>query len=208
MSLSNIIILVVVLGLGILLIGFLIFVIKKQKKVALQSLIRDLNIVNEKYEIKPLSSKELPVNLEESNSQHKSDIYFCEKAVIGLYEHPNIIINDKNINITKSIKNNKLEIFYGYYIFKFKHPKLIPLNKIDVLITQRDIHLYHPLEPEKINLAEIKTLTFFWEKNPLIKSKTHYPAVSFNYKNKHYFLLFQTYNEALKFIMSINKLHK
>ncbi|MBE4704222.1 hypothetical protein [Spiroplasma platyhelix] len=200
MNVISIIVLTVILVLTICLVTFLLSLFQKHRKAVLNNFAKDLNHNYQNAQLKKIEIKELPVAIDEI----KEDIYFCNKAVIGNYDSPARVINEKNFNVSSLLEANKLETFYHYKIINLGTSKFVPLNKIDLLVTKSKVYLYHPLEPETITLNKIKNVTIFWEKNTLIQRKEFFPGVGFNCQKRSYFLLFQTYNEMLKFLTCLN----
>lgn len=200
MNLVIIIILVVILVLTLSLATLLIYLLQKHRRSVLNNFVKDLNSSYKKSHLNKISAKQLPVDVDEIND----DIYFTTKAVIGQYDNPSRVINEKNFNVTGLLADNKLEIYYHYKVVNLGKSKFVPLNKIDLLITKNRLYLYHPLEPETIMIKKIKDLTFFWEKNSLMQRKEFFPGIAFKYQKNSYFLLFQTYHEVLKFLGCIN----
>lgn len=200
MTIVSIIVLAAILVLTLCLITFLIWVLQKHRKRVMNDFAKDLNQTYKDSQLKKLDSKDLPVKVEEI----VEDIYFCNKAVIGQYDRSARVINEKNFNISSLLDSNQLEMFYHYKIINLGASKFVPLNKIDLLITKNKLYFHHPLEPETIALNKIKNVTVFWEKNALVQKKDFFPGVAFNYHKQSYFLLFQTYNEVLKFIACLN----
>lgn len=200
MNLIVIIILTVILVLVFCLVTLVVAMLQKHRKKMLDNFAQDLNDNYQHCQKKPLDLKQLSVTVEEI----KEDIYYCTRAVIGKYDNPNRVINNKNFNISALLRDNKFNVFYHYKIINLGSSKFHPLNKLDVLLTKTNIYLYHPLEPEIIAIDKIKDLTIFWEKNPLIQRKEFFPGLGFKYQKQSYFLLFQTYNELLKFICYLN----
>lgn len=203
MNIIVIIVLTVILILTFSLVTWLLVLLQKQRKNAFSNFASDLNSVAKNLRLSKIDSKHVPVKINEI----EEDIYFATKAVIGKYDNPERIINEKNTELTTLLKNYKLKVFYHYKLINLGSSKFLPLNKIDILLSKKNIYLYHPLEPETIAVDQIKDVTIFWEKNALIQRKDFFPGVGFSYQQQNYFLLFQTYNEVLKFLSYLNLVH-
>lgn len=200
MNLIAIIVLTVILVLTSFLVTFLLLLLQKHRKTVLNNFSKDLNNISKNWQVKKIEVKNLPIEVEEI----KEDVFFTNKAVIGKYDDFKRIINENNYQVSSLLVNNKINIFYHYKIINLGSPRFIPLNKIDVLVTKNKIYLYHPLEPESVLIKEIEKVTIFWEKNSLIQRKEFFPGIGFLCKGKSYFLLFQTYNEVLKFLTCLD----
>ncbi|MGL5268688.1 MAG: hypothetical protein ACRC8P_02845 [Spiroplasma sp.] len=200
MNIIVIIILTVILVLTFSLITFLLVLFQKHQKSVFNNFAKDLNRTYKTLQLKKIDAKQLPVKVDEI----EESIYFFIKAVIGKYDNPERVINDKNTDITILLRNSKLKIFYHYKIINLSSSKFLPLNKIDLLVTKKNIYLYHYLEPETIVIRKINNITIFWEKNTLLQRKDFFPGIGFIYEQQNYFLLFQTYNELLKFLACLS----
>ncbi|MDQ7982945.1 MAG: hypothetical protein REH79_01830 [Spiroplasma sp.] len=202
MNLAIIITLSVILVFLIFLVFLLLKLYQKNRKLTLANFTNDLNQRYNNFFLQPIAIKDLPMS--EEKLPTKSSIYYCNRALVGQYENPRKIINDKNYDVTSSLKNNKNKISYHYKIINFRRAKFIPLNTIELLLTKTKLYIYHPLDPESINLKQIKNLTIFWAQNRLLKTKDFFPGVGFQVNNQSYFLLFQTYQQLLKFLACLN----
>lgn len=199
MSLISIIVLALVFILTLCLVTFLMWLFAKQRRSAMNNFAKDLNQTTKKVQLQRIDPKELPVAIEEI----KADVYFCNKAVTGAYDNPARVLNEKNFNVSSLLQTNQ-ETFYHYNIINIGRSKFVPLNQIDLLLTKKYLYLHHPLEPETITLNQMKDITIFWEKNALMKNKEFFPGVAFRVKKQSYFLLFQNYQQVLKFLACIN----
>lgn len=82
----------------------------------------------------------------------------------------------------------------------------MPLNQIDLLISQNNLYFIDSFEPQIIPLVNVKSITFFWEKNNYIKNKQKYIGIEINFQNKRLFFLFNKYEEAISFVVHIIRL--
>lgn len=203
MNIIVIIVLTVILILTFNLVTLLLVLLQKHHKNAFTNFAADLNNITKNLRLNKIDSKHLPVKITEI----EKDIYFATKVVIGKYNNPERIINEKNTELTNLLKDYKLKVFYHYKLINLGNSKFLPLNKIDIFLSKRNINLYYPLERKVIAIDKIKDITIFWEKNVLIQRKDFFPGVRFNYQHQNYFLLFQTYNEVLKFISYLNLIY-
>lgn len=199
-NLIVIIILSVILVLTFFVITLLLFLFQKHRKLVLNNFTQDLNKNYQSVQIKKIANKDLL----KSFNELKEDIYFFNRAIFGKYEKPQKIINEKNWLINEGLKHSKIKIFYHYKLINLSPSKFVPLNKIDLILTRNKFYLYDPLEPKVIMITKIKDITIFWEKNRLMQQKEFFPGVGFKYQNQNYFLLFQSYNDVIKFLSYLN----
>jgi len=191
----------------IVLVVFLIISIidiqKKQQK-NIEKTTNDLSKAYLNLKLKTLNPKELPVKITEI----EDDIYFSDKVIWGTYENFNKI-KGKVIKLNYSyaianLKDNK-DVFLRYKLHDlfFSSSNFLPLNQMDLLVSQKNIYFFHPLDAQTVPIKEITNITFFWERNRLIKSKQKILGVEFSYNNKPYFLLFNDYDAAISFVAHI-----
>ncbi len=202
------IILIIIVCVAILIIlTTLILLIRKNKQKKILKITNDINNTYQNLKIKPLKTKELPVSVEEI----KEDIYYSGKVILGQYQHlakisgQNIILKTED----DATKNANKKIFLRYKVRDInfiKSSDFIPLNQIDLLISQKNIYFIDPFEPQIISLINVNNITFFWEKNNYIKNKQKYIGIEINFKNKPLFFLFNTYEEAISFVTHVMKL--
>lgn len=202
-----IILIIIICASLVIVLMTLILLIKKNKQKKILKITNDINHIYQKLKLEPIKTKELSVSIEEI----KEDIYYSGKAILGKYEHftkisgQNIVLKTEN-NMTKK---NKKKIFFRYKIRDInfiKSSDFIPLNQIDLLISQKNIYFIEPFEPQIVSLNNVSSITFFWEKNNYIKNKRKYIGVEINSKNKSLFFLFNTYEEAISFAGHVMKL--
>lgn len=176
-----IILIIVVCIIVLILFSTLIMLVKKNKQQKILKITNDMNKISSNLKLKKIKAKELPVSIEEI----KEDIYYSSKVILGKYENLNKISGQDillktNFNITK--KNNK-NIFLRYKIRDvnfIKSSSFIPLNQIDLLISENNLYFIDPFEPQIIPIADIINITFFWEKNNYIKNKQKYWTYEIN----------------------------
>lgn len=202
MNLIVIIILAIVLVLTLCLITLLLSLFHKHRKSVFNTFASDLNHSYRNSQLKTISPKDLPVAV-----ATKDVIYFYHQAVLGNYDRAERVINEKNFNVTSLLKAQQWETFYHYKIINLGACKFVPLNKIDLLLTKNNLYLHHPLTPITLKLNQIKDLTIFWEKNPLVQKKAFFPGVAFKHQTNSYFFLFQTYKEVVKFLTALNLIY-
>lgn len=199
------IILIIIVAITIIIILMtLIFFLKNNKQKKIIRITNDINNLYTKLALQKINTKELPV----ASEQIKEDIYYNGKVILGKYEHV-AKISGQNIflktaySITK--KNNK-NIFLRYKIRDInfiKSSDFIPLNQIDLLVSQNKLYFIDPFEPQTIALANIDNIIFFWEKNNYIKNKRKYIGIEISFQKQHLFFLFNTYEEAINFAAHI-----
>ncbi|WP_425381202.1 hypothetical protein [Spiroplasma endosymbiont of Polydrusus pterygomalis] len=202
------IILIIIVCVAILIIlTTLILLIRKNKQKKILKITNDINNTYQNLKIKPLKTKELPVSIAEI----KEDIYYSGKVILGQYQHL-AKISGQNIILKTTAdvaKNANKKIFLRYKVRDInfiKSSDFIPLNQIDLLISQKNIYFIDPFEPQIISLTNVNNITFFWEKNKYIKNKQKYIGIEINFKNKPLFFLFNTYEEAINFTTHVMKL--
>lgn len=185
----------------------LILLIRKNKQKKILKITNDINNTYQNLKIKQLKTKELPISIEEI----KEDIYYSGKVILGQYQHlakisgQNIILKTAD-DVAKNV-NKKIFLRYKVRDINFiKSSDFIPLNQIDLLISQKNIYFIDPFEPQIISLTNVNSITFFWEKNNYIKNKQKYIGIEINFKNKHLFFLFNAYEEAISFATHVIKL--
>lgn len=195
-----IILIIIVCVVILIILTTLIILIKNSKQKKILKITDDINNTYNCLKIKTIKTKELPVSIEKI----KEDIYYSGKVILGQYQHFNKI-SGQNImlktedNMTKS---GKKKIFLRYKIRDInfiKSSDFIPLNQIDLLISQKNIYFIDPFDPQIISLTNVNSITFFWEKNNYIKNRQKYIGIEINFKNKGLFFLFNTYEEAIIF---------
>lgn len=202
MNLIIIIVLVVILVLTFCLFTLLLALFQRHRKLVLINFAKDLNKRYKQTELKRLDMKQLPINI----SEMKLEIYFYGQALSGKYEKSQKVISEKNWNVNQVLENSSIKVFYHYKIINLGSSKFVPLNQTDLLMSKDKLYFFHPLEPETFVIKNIKNITVFWEKNPLIKQKDFFPGLAFTYKKQNYFLLFQTDKEILNFLTYLNLL--
>lgn len=206
MNLGIIFAIVVIVFLIVSLI-LLIIITKKIKKDKLLKITKDINISYNSLSLKKICKKELSVSINDI----KEDIYYSDKVINGKYQHVNKI-KGQNIhlkteyNIAKKVDK---ELFLRYKfrdVNFFNSSDFIPLNQIDILLSKTSIYFIDPFEPQTIPIVQIKSITFFWEKNKHLSSKKKFIGVEISDNDKRVFLLFNKYENAIKFVTSIIKL--
>ena len=202
MNIIAIIVLTLILAITLILVTCLLFFLKKHRNSVLNHFINDLNTKTHQLQLKKIPDNKIPVSLEEI----KEDVYFCTRAVRSDYESPKQVVNENNHDISASLRNWKIKVSYNYKIINLFPSKMVPLNKIDILMTKEYVHFCHSLDSKSFLIKEIENVTVFWEKNKLIKRKELIPGIAFSYEKENYFLLFQTYNEVSKFCVYLNLL--
>lgn len=202
-----IILIIIVCATILILLTTLILLIKNNKQKKILKITNDINNGYQHLKIKLIATKELPVSITEI----KEDIYYSGKVILGKYQHlakisgQNIILKTED----NATKNGNKKVFLRYKIRDInfiKSSDFIPLNQIDLLISQKNIYFIDPFEPQIISLTNVNNITLFWEKNNYIKNKQKYIGIEINSKNKRLFFLFNTYDEAISFATHVMKL--
>ncbi|WP_425382383.1 hypothetical protein [Spiroplasma endosymbiont of Melieria omissa] len=178
----------------------LILLIKKNKQKKILKITKDINTLYKYLKLKKINTKELPVSIEKI----KEDIYYSDKVILGKYEDLNKI-SDQNILLKTEYSATK-KLFLRYKIKDVNLIKLsdfIPLNQIDLLISQNNLYFIDSFELQIIPLVDVKSITFFWEKNNYIKNKQKYIGIEINFQNKRLFFLFNKYEEAISFAVHV-----
>lgn len=177
---------------------------KKIKKGKILKIMKDINNCYGSFNLEKINKKELSV----STTNIKENIYYSDKVIKGKYQYANKI-KGKNINLQTKYnmtKKSDKELFLRYKLRDvnfFKLSEFIPLNQIDLLLSQTSIHFIDPFEPQTIPMTDIKSITFFWEKNNHLSSKKKFIGVEIFCQDKRFFLLFNKYDNAIKFVTSI-----
>ncbi|WP_342276517.1 hypothetical protein [Spiroplasma endosymbiont of Nebria brevicollis] len=186
----------------------LIIITRKIKQEKLLKITKDINnCYNPNLNFKKISTKELSV----STDNIKEDIYYSDKVVNGKYQNINKI-KGQNINLKTEysiVKKDSKELFLRYKLRDvnfFKSSNFIPLNQIDILLSQTSIYFIDSFELQIIPIAEIKNITFFWEKNNHLSSRKKFIGVEIFCYDKRFCLLFNEYENAIKFVTNIIKL--
>ena len=191
-----IILIIIVCTTILILLIALILLIKKNKHNKILKINKDINTLYTNLKLKKIHNKELPVSIEEI----KEDIYYSGKVILGKYEDLDKI-SGRNILLKTEYSDGK-KVFLRYkikYINLIKSSNFIPLNQIDLLISQNNIYFIDSFEPQIIPIVNVNSITFFWEKNNYIKNKQKYIGIEINFQNKHLFFIFNKYEEAISF---------
>ncbi|WP_342218522.1 hypothetical protein [Spiroplasma endosymbiont of Amphimallon solstitiale] len=178
----------------------LILLIKKNKQKKILKITKDINTLYKYLKLKKINTKELPVSIEKI----KEDIYYSDKVILGKYEDLNKI-SGQNI-LLKTEYSDAKKLFLRYKIKDInliKSSDFIPLNQIDLLISQNNLYFIDSFELQIIPLVNVKSITFFWEKNNYIKNKQKYIGIEINFQNKRLFFLFNKYEEAISFAVHV-----
>ncbi|WP_252319345.1 hypothetical protein [Spiroplasma endosymbiont of Lariophagus distinguendus] len=178
----------------------LILLIKKNKQKKILKITKDINTLYKYLKLKKINTKELPVSIEKI----KEDIYYSDKVILGKYEDLNKI-SGQNI-LLKTEYSNAKKLFLRYKIKDInliKSSDFIPLNQIDLLISRNNLYFIDSFELQIIPLVNVKSITFFWEKNNYIKNKQKYIGIEINFQNKRLFFLFNKYEEAISFAVHV-----
>ncbi|WP_338980288.1 hypothetical protein [Spiroplasma endosymbiont of Lasioglossum malachurum] len=178
----------------------LILLIKKNKQKKILKITKDINTLYKYLKLKKINTKELPVSIEKI----KEDIYYSDKVILGKYEVLNKI-SGQNI-LLKTEYSDAKKLFLRYKIKDInliKSSDFIPLNQIDLLISRNNLYFIDSFELQIIPLVNVKSITFFWEKNNYIKNKQKYIGIEINFQNKHLFFLFNKYEEAISFAVHV-----
>lgn len=178
----------------------LILLIKKNKQKKILKITKDINTLYKYLKLKKINTKELPVSIEKI----KEDIYYSDKVILGKYEVLNKI-SGQNI-LLKTEYSDAKKLFLRYKIKDInliKSSDFIPLNQIDLLISRNNLYFIDSFELQIIPLVNVKSITFFWEKNNYIKNKQKYIGIEINFQNKRLFFLFNKYEEAISFAVHV-----
>lgn len=178
----------------------LILLIKKNKQKKILKITKDINTLYKYLKLKKINTKELPVSIEKI----KEDIYYSNKVILGKYEELNKISGQ--IILLKTEYSAAKKLFLRYKIKDvnlIKSSDFIPLNQIDLLISQNNLYFIDSFELQIIPLVDVKIITFFWEKNNYIKNKQKYIGIEINFQNKRLFFLFNKYEEAISFVVHV-----
>ncbi|MBP1525995.1 MULTISPECIES: hypothetical protein [unclassified Spiroplasma] len=178
----------------------LILLIKKNKQKKILKITKDINTLYKYLKLKKINTKELPVSIEKI----KEDIYYSDKVILGKYEDLNKI-SGQNI-LLKTEYSDAKKLFLRYKIKDInliKSSDFIPLNQIDLLISRNNLYFIDSFELQIIPLVNVKSITFFWEKNNYIKNKQKYIGIEINFQNKRLFFLFNKYEEAISFAVHV-----
>ncbi|WP_425377093.1 hypothetical protein [Spiroplasma endosymbiont of Aleiodes alternator] len=178
----------------------LILLIKKNKQKKILKITKDINTLYKYLKLKKINIKELPVSIEKI----KEDIYYSDKVILGKYEDLNKI-SGQNI-LLKTEYSDAKKLFLRYKIKDInliKSSDFIPLNQIDLLISRNNLYFIDSFELQIIPLVNVKSITFFWEKNNYIKNKQKYIGIEINFQNKRLFFLFNKYEEAISFAVHV-----
>ncbi len=178
----------------------LILLIKKNKQKKILKITKDINTLYKYLKLKKINTKELPVSIEKI----KEDIYYSDKVILGKYEDLNKI-SGQNI-LLKTEYSDAKKLFLRYKIKDInliKSSDFIPLNQIDLLISQNNLYFIDSFELQIIPLVNVKSITFFWEKNNYIKNKQKYIGIEINFQNKRLFFIFNKYEEAISFAVHV-----
>ncbi|WP_342261128.1 hypothetical protein [Spiroplasma endosymbiont of Notiophilus biguttatus] len=126
---------------------------------------------------------------------------------MGKFEDLNKISGQNILLKTEYSAAKKLFLRYKIKdINLIKSSDFIPLNQIDLLISQNNLYFIDSFEPQIIPLVNVKSITFFWEKNNYIKNKQKYIGIEINFQNKRLFFLFNKYEEAISFAVHVIRL--
>ncbi|WP_174480970.1 hypothetical protein [Spiroplasma endosymbiont of Danaus chrysippus] len=177
-----------------------ILLIKKNKQKKILKITKDINTLYKYLKLKKINIKELPVSIEKI----KEDIYYSDKVILGKYEDLNKI-SGQNI-LLKTEYSDAKKLFLRYKIKDInliKSSDFIPLNQIDLLISRNNLYFIDSFELQIIPLVNVKSITFFWEKNNYIKNKQKYIGIEINFQNKRLFFLFNKYEEAISFAVHV-----
>ncbi|WP_395473161.1 hypothetical protein [Spiroplasma endosymbiont of Nomada rufipes] len=178
----------------------LILLIKKNKQKKILKITKDINTLYKYLKLKKINTKELPVSIEKI----KEDIYYSDKVILGKYEDFNKIFGQNIILKTEYSDAKKLFLRYKIKdINLIKSSDFTPLNQIDLLISRNNLYFIDSFELQIIPLVNVKSITFFWEKNNYIKNKQKYIGIEINFQNKRLFFLFNKYEEAISFAVHI-----
>lgn len=178
----------------------LILLIKKNKQKKILKITKDINTLYKYLKLKKINTKELPVSIEKI----KEDIYYSDKVILGKYEDLNKI-SGQNI-LLKTEYSDAKKLFLRYKIKDInliKSSDFIPLNQIDLLISRNNLYFIDSFELQITPLVNVKSITFFWEKNNYIKNKQKYIGIEINFQNKRLFFLFNKYEEAISFAVHV-----
>ncbi|WDA53726.1 MAG: hypothetical protein PPFGHCPK_00138 [Spiroplasma endosymbiont of Drosophila atripex] len=178
----------------------LILLIKKNKQKKILKITKDINTLYKYLKLKKINTKELPVSIEKI----KEDIYYSDKVILGKYEELNKISGQNILLKTEYSAVKKLFLRYKIKdVNLIKSSDFIPLNQIDLLISQNNLYFIDSFELQIIPLVDVKSITFFWEKNNYIKNKQKYIGIEINFQNKRLFFLFNKYEEAISFAVHV-----
>lgn len=178
----------------------LILLIKKNKQKKILKITKDINTLYKYLKLKKINTKELPVSIEKI----KEDIYYSDKVILGKYEDLNKISGQNILLKTEYSATKKLFLRYKIKdVNLIKSSDFIPLNQIDLLISQNNLYFIDSFELQIIPLVDVKSITFFWEKNNYIKNKQKYIGIEINFQNKRLFFLFNKYEEAISFAVHV-----
>ncbi|BET39215.1 hypothetical protein [Spiroplasma ixodetis] len=178
----------------------LILLIKKNKQNKILKITKDINTLYKYLKLKKINTKELPVSIEKI----KEDIYYSDKVILGKYEELNKISGQNILLKTEYSAAKKLFLRYKIKdVNLIKSSDFIPLNQIDLLISQNNLYFIDSFELQIIPLVDVKSITFFWEKNNYIKNKQKYIGIEINFQNKPLFFLFNKYEEAISFSVHV-----
>ncbi|WP_338974253.1 MULTISPECIES: hypothetical protein [unclassified Spiroplasma] len=178
----------------------LILLIKKNKQKKILKITKDINTLYKYLKLKKINTKELPVSIEKI----KEDIYYSDKVILGKYEELNKISGQNILLKTEYSAAKKLFLRYKIKdVNLIKSSDFIPLNQIDLLISQNNLYFIDSFELQIIPLVDVKSITFFWEKNNYIKNKQKYIGIEINFQNKRLFFLFNKYEEAISFAVHV-----
>lgn len=178
----------------------LILLIKKNKQKKILKITKDINTLYKYLKLKKINTKELPVSIEKI----KEDIYYSDKVILGKYEDLNKISGQNILLKTEYSAAKKLFLRYKIKdVNLIKSSDFIPLNQIDLLISQNNLYFIDSFELQIIPLVDVKSITFFWEKNNYIKNKQKYIGIEINFQNKRLFFLFNKYEEAISFAVHV-----
>ncbi|WP_338985988.1 hypothetical protein [Spiroplasma endosymbiont of Thecophora atra] len=123
---------------------------------------------------------------------------------MGKYEELNKISGQNILLKTEYSAAKKLFLRYKIKdVNLIKSSDFIPLNQIDLLISQNNLYFIDSFELQIIPLVDFKSITFFWEKNNYIKNKQKYIGIEINFQNKRLFFLFNKYEEAISFVVHV-----
>lgn len=178
----------------------LILLIKKNKQKKILKITKDINTLYKYLKLKKINTKELPVSIEKI----KEDIYYSDKVISGKYEDLNKI-SGQNI-LLKTEYSDAKKLFLRYKIKDInliKSSDFIVLNQIDLLISRNNLYFIDSFELQIIPLVNVKSITFFWEKNNYIKNNQKYMGIEINFQNKRLFFLFNKYEEAISFAVHV-----
>ncbi|WP_338978505.1 hypothetical protein [Spiroplasma endosymbiont of Panzeria rudis] len=195
-----IILIIIVCTTILILLIALILLIKKNKQKKILKITKDINTLYKYLKLKKINTKELPVSIEKI----KEDIYYSDKVILGKYEELNKISGQNILLKTEYSAAKKLFLRYKIKdVNLIKSSDFIPLNQIDLLISQNNLYFIDSFELQIIPLVDVKSITFFWEKNNYIKNKQKYIGIEINFQNKRLFFLFNKYEEAISFAVHV-----